>query len=393
MNKKLILCAVVAVSILQPIAGQSADCPVPPDNGNAACADADNWCNAQPSGLALASSPTSNFAIVTAESKDGCLTSCCRLKCIADANFINRGGKFDCYCNNGRYFDSATTKCMACSKCRVNKNNNFTEITQTGTDENNKCMYNIDCGTGYTAAGGCDAGNNWTVDCKANTIAIDWNENGGGPVSNGSCTYGGDLTFPAAPVRSGYVFAGWRAADGKTYPAGTTLTGGCTETHLGAGSVSAGKSAAITAQWCGAVATNGTAVPILTAGQCRYYVICNKGFQNTMFYDHNNTTANVNSLVCAECPSGYYCPGPKLAGDASQTAVPTGCNSALGTGKYGGKCKCPIGSTSATGSQEITKCEIKGGTPAACKASGKCTKFCDNYGCFYLPKNVAYKKL
>jgi hypothetical protein len=197
------------------------------------------------------------------------------------------------------------------------------------------------------------------------------------------------LIFPAAPVYSGYVFAGWRAADGAIHSVGATLAGGCTETHLG---VAAGKSTAITAQWCGATPANGTAVPLPKDGQCRYYVVCNAGFYHDgQYHEQNNPTDTVANLTCKECPTGYYCPGPKRADDASQTAVPTGCNSVLGASNYDGRCKCPIGGTSAAGSQAIAACTIKGGTPAACQASGKCTKFCDNYGCFYLPVDVAYK--
>lgn len=79
-----------------------------------------------------------------------------------------------------------------------------------------------------------------------NTITLDWNENGGGAINNGSCTYDGDLTLPSAPTRPGYTFTGWKLANNTTQSAGATITGGCTSTYTG---VTSGTSTAIQAQW------------------------------------------------------------------------------------------------------------------------------------------------
>ena len=46
---------------------------------------------------------------------------------------------------------------------------------------------------------------NW----QANTINITW-YNGDSQVASNSCTYGGALTIPSAPSKTGYTFKGWR---------------------------------------------------------------------------------------------------------------------------------------------------------------------------------------
>ena len=91
---------------------------------------------------------------------------------------------------------------------------------------------------------------NYTVTLNRETITLDWDENGGGALTNGSCSYGGDLTLPAAPTRTGYTFLGWKTAANETAgnyrAAGATITGGCTSTYTG---VTSGTSTAIQAQW------------------------------------------------------------------------------------------------------------------------------------------------
>ena len=79
-----------------------------------------------------------------------------------------------------------------------------------------------------------------------NTITLNWNENGGDAISDGSCTYGGNLTLPSAPTYTGYTFNGWKLANNTTQSAGATVTGGCTSTYTG---VTSGTSTSIQAQW------------------------------------------------------------------------------------------------------------------------------------------------
>jgi hypothetical protein len=75
---------------------------------------------------------------------------------------------------------------------------------------------------------------------------LNWNENSGSAVNNGSCTYDGNLVLPAASTRTGYTFAGWKLANGTIKAAGSTVTGGCTYANTG---VYSGTSTSIVAQW------------------------------------------------------------------------------------------------------------------------------------------------
>jgi uncharacterized repeat protein (TIGR02543 family) len=111
----------------------------------------------------------------------------------------------------------------------------------------------MNCPAHSTSAGGlssecvCDAGYSKNDDvCDANTITLDWNENGGSLVDNGSCEYGSDLVLPDAPVRDGYTFAGWKLADETIKAAAEVVTNGCVETYTG---VNSDTSTDITAQW------------------------------------------------------------------------------------------------------------------------------------------------
>ena len=99
------------------------------------------------------------------------------------------------------------------------------------------CSLSFTCNSGYSK-------NSAGTACAANTIDIDYNENSGSAVINGSCTYGGTFTLPAAPTRSGYMFAGWKLKDGTVKGASTSVS--CNYTNLG---VYSGTSTAITAQW------------------------------------------------------------------------------------------------------------------------------------------------
>ena len=55
-------------------------------------------------------------------------------------------------------------------------------------------------------AEGVDCYANWT----ANTITLNWTDpSGTNTYQPGSCTYDGDVTLPANPVRTGYKFVGW----------------------------------------------------------------------------------------------------------------------------------------------------------------------------------------
>jgi hypothetical protein len=116
---------------------------------------------------------------------------------------------------------------------------------------------------------------------------------------------------------------------------------------------------------------------------------CESGFKL-----ENGKCSSCGTLVAgeycgAECPKGYYCPG-------DSGSCKSGNNDPAG---YSGLCKCPVGATTDNpGKESITDCIIKGGSSvpgesngcvdANRKDNGKCTRFCDSRGCFYLPKDV-----
>ena len=111
----------------------------------------------------------------------------------------------------------------------------------------------IDCPVNSSSNGGlatecvCNEGYNDNGEsCVANTIILDWNENGGTLIDNGSCEYGSDFTLPDAPVRNGYTFVNWKLADGTTKSSGDIVNNGCVVTYTGATS---NTSTDITAQW------------------------------------------------------------------------------------------------------------------------------------------------
>ena len=86
------------------------------------------------------------------------------------------------------------------------------------TDGTNPATYNgvaVDGGT-WTFAGLSATGATGTaVSCVAqyaqNTITISWTDpEGGNTTTTNSCTYEGDVSIPADPARTGYVFDGWQ---------------------------------------------------------------------------------------------------------------------------------------------------------------------------------------
>ncbi|MBR6363586.1 MAG: InlB B-repeat-containing protein [Alphaproteobacteria bacterium] len=119
-----------------------------------------------------------------------------------------------------------------------------------------------------------------TATWLADGIIIDWNENGGTELLNGSCVYDGDLTLANAPMYSGYTFNGWLLADGTTYAnAASTKLHGCVDTYIG---VTSGTSTKITAQWCKNCTqpAHGTCtlVPNMN-GTCTYSATCEDGYE------------------------------------------------------------------------------------------------------------------
>ncbi len=120
----------------------------------------------------------------------------------------------------------------------------------------------------------------WT----GNQITIDWNENGGDALTNGSCTYGADLTLGAAPNYANHVFNGWTLANFDSqipvyYAANDTISNGCVSSNLG---VDTGTSIGITANWCSCnspLDPNATCTPSSNGhGTCSYTTSCPAGY-------------------------------------------------------------------------------------------------------------------
>lgn len=189
-------------------------------------------------------------------------------------------------CDEGSYI----TSCTACT----NKPSH-SHYTASSSSLGGNCPW--ECDTGYTASGNS---------CVVNTITLNWNENGGNAISNGSCTYGGNLVLPSAPTYSGRTFAGWKTANGAVYNAGATITGGCTDTYTG---VTSGTSTAIQAQWD------------------TMSISCNAG-----------QYLPAGATSCAPCPADSYCPNAaSYQYNSSQaqgaTSCPTGYTADTTTGK------------------------------------------------------------
>ena len=189
-------------------------------------------------------------------------------------------------CMEGRYI----TSCTACT----NKPSH-SHYTASSSSLGGNCPW--ECDTGYTASGNS---------CVINTITLNWDENGGNAISNGSCTYGGNLVLPSAPTYSGRTFSGWKTANGAVYNAGVTITGGCTNTYTG---VTSGTSTAIQAQWD------------------TMSISCNAG-----------QYLPAGATSCAPCPGDSYCPNAaSYQYNSSQaqgaTSCPTGYTADTTTGK------------------------------------------------------------
>ena len=129
----------------------------------------------------------------------------------------------------------------------------------------------------------------WT----ANTITLNWDEDGGSAITNGSCTYDGNLTLPAAnaTTKSGYQLDGW-LVNGVLRTAGSTISGGCTHANTG---VYSGTSTAIAAQWSAAAPNNVTIMlnnNSASGGSCTTSVQCTPGSSCTL-PSWNSSSCNI----------------------------------------------------------------------------------------------------
>lgn len=159
-----------------------------------------------------------------------------------------------------------------------------------------------------------------------NTITIDYDENGGAAIANGTCTFSGTFNLATAPTRTGYDFAGWKLADGTVKSAGTSVA--CDATFLG---VSSGTTTLLTAQWTPKTYT------------------CSSG-------------QYLDGTACKACTAGYYCPS------SSKTYTYDG--------TIQGRTACAIGYYTDTTGQ--TSCKMCLGKTTSKQGSTSCDIVCPN---------------
>ena len=212
-------------------------------------------------------------------------------------------------CNKGYYISSG--KGTSNPICKLNSEITIVYNTNKGSNvENGYCQYGSNLvlpsaptRDNYTFVGWklsngkikqaneiitCDSSNlgvssgvskNIKAEWKSNTIIIDWNENGGTNVENGSCFLGSSITFPKnEPIKNGYQFAGWKLLNGKIYNSNTTIGGACSLLNLG---TDIGLSNHVTAVWCHECLEMEHGECKLTkhnSGICIYNTTCEKGF-------------------------------------------------------------------------------------------------------------------
>jgi uncharacterized repeat protein (TIGR02543 family) len=169
-----------------------------------------------------------------------------------------------------------------------------------------------------TASGGSSVGATYTpllpVDVTlyaqwtANSYTVTYDTQGGSAVSSGSYTWGGSVTLPSAPTRSGYTFTGWftgasgGSALGATYTPGTpadlTLYAQWTAITY---SVTYVDNGATTAHSGGASTySTGSSFTLPTAPARNGYTFAGWELTGT-----NATTASITSSATSATPAGY----------------------------------------------------------------------------------------
>ena len=140
-------------------------------------------------------------------------------------------GANPCPAGTYRYGSNQSSAAAACRTCTntIPENATYNSAVATST-----CPWTCDLGYTKNSAG---------TACTGNTITINYNENGGNTLTNGSCTYGSTFTLPTA-TRTGYKITNWTLADGTTATAGSSVS--CNYTKLGAYS---GTSTSVKANW------------------------------------------------------------------------------------------------------------------------------------------------
>lgn len=100
--------------------------------------------------------------------------------------------------------------------CSCTRGSHVASCTVTGVT-NNKCQYTYTCDDGYKLDTGEDGtfegvvatASNTSPSCIAETITVVWNPDNGESTTTNYCDYGGAITIPTDPERTGYTFDGW----------------------------------------------------------------------------------------------------------------------------------------------------------------------------------------
>ena len=146
-------------------------------------------------------------------------------------------------------------------------------------------MFTADERAGNTVAYACWSGNR---------ITVNYDSDGGSSIRSGSCIYGGTLTLPAAPTKTGSTFSGWKTKSSIS-EAGATIR--CDKTTLG---VTSG-SVTIKATWgldtytatfkCGATEVATVMVEYggtLTVPKTSSYTACvNNGYNSNTWFEES----------------------------------------------------------------------------------------------------------
>ena len=109
--------------------------------------------------------------------------------------------------------------------CDSDGANCVTPKSVSGTDAGDKVFVaSWACDAGYTAS-------NDGLSCVRNSFTLTYTtDHGTAPTTPSSCSYGDEITLPAAPVEAGWNFQGW-GRNGRTFDAGQTII--CNEQNFG----------------------------------------------------------------------------------------------------------------------------------------------------------------
>ena len=205
---------------------------------------------------------------------------------------------------------------VSCTQCPAGTYQNGTQCSP--------CTGNTVSGAGATQCEPCDSGYHQVdhTQCVGNTITIDWDENGGNTIDNGSCkfcTNGCDsiscqscytdpenmLTLANAPAHNSAVFQGWKLANGDIRSAGTSAM--CTFDTVGETGVTSGISTEIQAQWdvCQCTYSDDSHVQdcyaMNSSGICVCFTTCFDGYDRPTTYTCNPTCTPHQYNVTYDC--------------------------------------------------------------------------------------------